>query len=116
MSPSLFTNRVNVPHEHVVSSMSIRYDPLPPPEEEEDFPGKSKGRETLTRRGRDSGGGIGEGEAVLVAAVLAVAVAFVLFIGYAKITWSLMYYNFQNVAIQSQNSSERAFSEVAPIG
>ena len=66
-----------MPHEHVVSSMSIRYDPLPP--EEKDIPGKSKGRESQTQRVRDSDGGIVE--AVLVAVGVAVAPALVLFIG-----------------------------------
>ena len=80
------TNRVNVPHEHVVSSMSIRYDPLPPPEEEDGIPGKSEGRETRTKRVRDSRGRIGE--TALVAVGVAVAVALVLCIGYARITYS----------------------------
>ena len=68
-----------MPHEHVVSSMSIRYDPLAP-SERKDTPGKSKGREMRTQRVRDSRGGIGE--AVLVAVGVAVATALVLFIGY----------------------------------
>ena len=79
LSTSPFTNRVNVPHEHVVSSMSIRYDPLAP-SERKDTPGKSKGREMRTQRVRDSRGGIGE--AVLVAVGVAIATALVLFVGY----------------------------------
>ena len=66
-----------MPHEHVVSSMSIRYDPLPP--EEEGIPGMTEGRESQTQRVRDSDGGIVE--AVLVAVGVAVAAALVLFIG-----------------------------------
>ena len=74
-----------MPHEHVVSSMSIRYDPLSP--EEEGNPGMTEGRETQTQRVRDSHGGMGE--AFLVAVGVAIATALVLFIGYADIRHAL---------------------------
>ena len=65
-------------HEHVVSSMSIRYDPLPP-EEEEDIPRESNGREFQSQGIRDSSSETAE--AVLVAIGVAVAIALVLFVG-----------------------------------
>ena len=77
---TIHTSRVEVPHEHVVSSMSIRYDPLPSEEDGEDSPGKARELEMRGRHYSDSDGGINE--VVLVAVGVTVAMAIVLFIGY----------------------------------
>ena len=69
-----------MPHEHVVSSMSIRYDPLPSKEYGEDIPGKAREPEMRGHHYADGGGGINQ--VVLVAVGLVVATAIVLFFGY----------------------------------
>ena len=79
-SATIHPSRVEVPHEHVVSSMSIRYDPLPSEENGEDIPGKAREPEIRGRHYSDGDGGINQ--IVLMAVGLVVATAIALFFGY----------------------------------
>ena len=79
-SATIHTSRVEVPHEHVVSSMSIRYDPLPSEEYGEDIPGWTREPKMRGRHYSDGDGGINQ--VVLVAVGLVVATAIALFFGY----------------------------------
>ena len=77
---TIYISRVNVPHEHLVSSMSIRYDPLPSEEYGEDIPRKAREPEMRGRHYSDGSGKINE--VVFVAIAVTVATAIVLFVGY----------------------------------